>query len=128
MAGELYLEKRLSINQIASLYRVARTVIRSRLRDLGIDIDAVKPVSTNPENYRCRIPPYGFLVRDGKLLPDRMEMIICRLVVELIHRNGRTHSEVARELTQRGLKSRSGKSKWDSKTIFNIFKRWKDKL
>ena len=55
-------------------------------------------------------------------------MKICRLVIELIEREGRTHSEVARELTRRGLKTRTGKVKWDSKSIFNIFKRWKDKL
>lgn len=126
--GKLYLENRLSINQIASHYRVSRTVIRSRLRDLGIDINAVKPTSTNPENYRCATPPYGFQVKAGKLLPNRLEMKICRLVVELIQREGRNHSDVARELARRGFKSRTGKTKWDSKTVFNIFKRWKDKL
>lgn len=126
--GKLYVEKKLSINQIASRYRVSRTVIRSRLRDLGIDTDAAKPATTNPENYRCNTPPYGFQVRNGKLLPNRLEIKICRLVVELIQRNGRNHSEVARELARRGIKSRTGKAKWDSKTVFNIFKRWKDKL
>jgi len=126
--GKLYLEQKLSTNQIASHFKVSRLVIMSRLRDLGIDINAVKPATINPENYRCTTPPYGFLVRDGKLLPNRLEMKICRLVVELIQREGRNHSEVARELTKRGLKSRSGKTKWDSKTVFNIFKRWKDKI
>ena len=126
--GRLYLEEKLSLNQIASKFKVSRSAIRSRLRGLGIDIDAVKPVSTNPENYRYNTPPYGFQVRDGKLLPNRLEMKICRLVVELIEREGRNHSEVARELTRRGLKTRTGKVKWDSKAIFNIFKRWKDKL
>ena len=126
--GRLYLEEKLSINQIASKFKVSRTAIRSRLRDLGINVDAVKPAATNPENYRCSTPPYGFQVRDGKLLPNRLEMKICRLVVELIQREGRNHSEAARELTRRSLKSRTGKAKWDSKTVFNIFKRWKDKL
>ncbi len=126
--GRLYLKEKLSLNQIASKFKVSRFVIRSRLRSLGIDIDAAKPVSTNPENYRYNTPPYGFQVREGKLLPNRLEMKICRLVIELIQREGRTHSDVARELIRRGLKSRTGKVKWDSKTIFNIYKRWKDKL
>lgn len=126
--GRLYLEEKLSLNQIASKFKVSRFAIRSRLRGLGIDIDAVKPVSTNPENYRYSNPPYGFQVRDGKLLPNRMEMKIGRLVIELIEREGCSHSEVARELERRCLKTRTGKTKWDSKTVFNIFKRWKNKL
>jgi hypothetical protein len=50
-------------------------------------------------------------------------MKICRLVIELIEREGRNHSEVARELTRRGSRSRTGKVKWDSKTISNILVR-----
>ena len=126
--GKLFLEKKLSTNQIASRFKVSRFVIMSRLRDLGININETKSVPTNPDNYRCTTPPYGFQVRDGKLLPNRLEMKICRLVVELIQRDGQNHSEVARELARRGLKSRTRKAKWDSKTVFNIFKRWKDKL
>ena len=81
--GRLYLEEKLSLNQIASKFKVSRSAIMSRLRSLGI---------------------------------------------ELIKREGRNHSEVARVLTRRGLKTRTGKAKWNSKTIFNIFKRWKDTL
>lgn len=126
--GRPYLEEKLSLNQIASKFKVSRSAIKSRLWGLGINIDDVKQALTNPENYRYNTPPYGFQIRDGKLLPNRLEMKICRFVIELIEREGRNHSEVARELTRRRLKTRAGKVKWDSKTIFNIFKRWKNKL
>lgn len=74
------------------------------------------------------MPPYGFAVRVGKLVPNRQEMKVCRLVVELVARKSETHTNVARELSRRGFKNRAGSIHWDSKTIFNIFKRWKDKI
>ena len=72
--------------------------------------------------------PYGFSKKAGRLVPNRQEMKICHLVVELIRREGQSQSEVARELSRRGYKNRAGSTKWDSRTVFNIFNRWKDKL
>ncbi|MGZ3806095.1 MAG: hypothetical protein ACXVB4_17910 [Pseudobdellovibrionaceae bacterium] len=125
---DLYVHKGLSTSQIASRFKVSKTVILSRLHDLGIRESPISERMTNPKNYRCRVPPYGFSIQDGKLTPNRLEMKICRLVVELIQRDGRTQSEVARELSRRGYKNRAGNLNWDSRTVFNIFNRWKDKL
>lgn len=90
-----------------------------------------RPVSVrevSAAEMRCRVPPYGFAVQNGKLVTNRKEMQICRLVVELVQRKGLGHSAVARELSRRGFKNRAGNTHWDSKTIFNILKRWQDKI
>lgn len=125
-----YLDKGLSVGQIAKLYRVSKSMIRARLHDMGIRDGDKNPSRSNlnPDNYRCPVAPYGYQVVNGKLVTNKQELVICRIVVELVEREGWTHTEVARELGRRGFKTRVGKLKWDSKTIFNIFKRWKGKL
>jgi len=125
---ELYQEKGLTINQIASRFKVSRTVIQCRLRELRItDCIPVNKLNSH-QKYRCRVAPYGFAVESGKLVPNRLEVKICRLVVQLVQCQGKTQSEAGRELSRLGHKNLSGNTVWDSKTIFNILKRWKDKL
>jgi hypothetical protein len=124
---DLYLKHRLSCAQIGQRFGVSRRVIAARLRDMGIgELPVVD--RTNPENYRLYTPPYGYSVRDGKLATNKAELKICRLVVELIAHEQRSQMDVARELSRRGFKSRAGNRDWNSKTVFNIYKRWKDKL
>ena len=122
---ELYEAKGLTTNQIASRFKVSRTVIQCRLRELRINTGISTQKLNNPKSYHCRVSPYGFAIESGKLVPNRLEMKICRLVVQL---QGKSHTEAARELSRLGYKNRSGSTVWDSKTIFNILKRWKDKL
>ena len=123
-----YVEKGLSVSQIAKHFHVSKSMIRVRLHSLGIRDGMTSGRNLNPENYRCPVAPYGYQVQAGKLIPNKRELHICRTVVNLVDRDSFTHSEVARELTRRGHKTRAGKSKWDSKTIFNIYKRWNGKI
>ena len=91
--------------------------------------DEFKPErNSNPKNYRCPVAAYGYQVEDGKLILNKRELRICKAVVELILRQGETYTDVARELGRRGFKNRAGSQTWNSKTVFNIYKRWKDKL
>ncbi|MBX3034911.1 MAG: recombinase family protein [Bdellovibrionaceae bacterium] len=124
----LYLDNGLSAAQIARECDVAKSVIVGLLNRGGIRPGPHKNRSNNPENYRLRVPPYGFQIRAGKLVPSRTEMMLCRLVVELIQRQGFSANAVAKELGRRGLKNRSGGIKWDHSTVRSIFKRWKDRL
>lgn len=124
----LYTEKGLSAAQIARQFDVSKSVIVGLLNRGGI-----RPVKgsfdvSNPKNYRCRSAPYGFQIRDGKLIPSKKEMKLCRLVVELMKRKGLSANATAKELGNRGYKNRSGNQKWDHSTIIGIFNRWKDKL
>ena len=123
-----YVEKGLSIPQIAKLFHVSKSMIRVRLHAIGIKNSIDSGRNLNPENYRCTVAPYGYQVQSGKLVPNKKELQICRTVVNLIDCDGLTHSEVARELARRGAKSRTSKPKWDSKKIFNIYKRWRGKI
>ena len=125
---DLYEKKGLSSGQIASHFGVARATISARLNELGVKTCVGGERSTNPENYRQTMAPYGFSVKAGKLVPNKSDLKICRLVVELIQREGKTQNAVARELSKRRHKNRAGSSDWSSKTVFNIYKRWKDKL
>ena len=83
---------------------------------------------TNPENYRHHCPPYGYKVRGGKLVIDNQELKICRLVVELIERQGFGIRETGREITKRGYKNRQGNHSWGHFVVKRIFDRWRGKL
>lgn len=125
---DFYLNRGLSAAQIARHFEVAKSVILSRLHDLGIQEGRSAHRSTNPENYRLHVAPYGYAVRDGRLIPNKAEMKLCRLVVELVARRGFSANAAAKELGKRGYKNRSGHTKWDHSTIQSIFNRWKEKL
>jgi hypothetical protein len=125
---EFYVQKGFSAAQTARHFGVAKSLILVRLHELGIREGAASRRSTNPDNYRCRVPPYGYAIRDGKLVPCKAELRICRQVVTLIRRSGLSANAVARELSRQGVKSRSGRAHWDHSAIISIYKRWKDKL
>ena len=125
---EFYVQRGFSAAQTARHFGVAKSLILARLHDIGIREGAASRRSTNPENYRCRVPPYGYAIKDGKLVPSKAELRICRQVVDLIQRSGLSANAVAKELSRQGVKSRSGRAHWDHSAIISIFKRWKDKL
>lgn len=123
-----YIQKGLSAAQIAREHGVAKSVILARLGDLGIRDGAGTNRSTNPENYRCRVAPYGYSIAAGRLVPNKAELRICRQVVDLMRIQGLSANATAKELSRRGHKSRSGRPQWDHSTILSIYKRWKDRL
>jgi hypothetical protein len=117
----------LSAAQIAAHFGVAKAVILARLHEIGIRSQGDSRRSTNPTNYRCPNAPYGFAVKQGRLVPNKSELRTCRLIVEAI-RGGQSANSVCRNLMERGIKARSGKVKWGHFTVLSIFNRWKDKL
>ena len=123
-----YVQKGFSAAQIARHFGVAKSVVLARLNDMGLSQGVGASRTTNPENYRCRVAPYGYSIRDGKLVPNKAELRICRQVVNLIRQRGLSASAVGKELSRQGLKSRSGRAHWDHSAVRSIFKRWKDKL
>ena len=125
---KFYVNDGLSAAQIARHFGVAKSVILARLHDQGIRMGVSAGRSTNPENYRCRVPPYGYSLKAGKLIPSKPELRIARLIVELVARQGKSANWTAQELGRRGYKNRAGRTTWDHSTIRSIFKRWKDKL
>jgi len=125
---KLYTEKSQSAAQIAHHFGVAKSVVLARLHAAGIREETGAGRMNNPENYRCRVAPYGYSIKDGRLVPNKTELRICRIVVDLIRRNGLSANAVGNEMGRRGYKSRSGRAHWDHSTVQSIFNRWKDKL
>jgi len=124
----LYVEGGYSSAQIARKFGVAKSVIVSRLHDAGVKPGRGVTRSNNPENYRCRVAPFGFSIKDGRLVPNRSELRICRLVVELMGRKKWTASATAKELGSKGYKNRYGNARWDHSSVIGIFKKWNGKL
>lgn len=95
---ELYLNDGLSAAQIARQLGVAKSSILARLHSLGIREGVTAGRSTNPGNFRSPVAPYGYEVRDGKLVASKAELRICRTVVDLIGQKGFSANAVAKEL------------------------------
>ena len=77
-----YLRNGLSAAQIAEKYGVSKSFVLAVIHRSGLTTSKAGR-STNPANYRNNSPPYGYSVRDGKLVPNKSQMKICRIVVEL---------------------------------------------
>jgi hypothetical protein len=107
---------------------VGKTLILSRLKSMGIRVETGRNRMTNPNNFRHHNPPYGYQVKDGKLVLNKSELKVCRLVVELIGRKNKSARETARELINKKLKNRNGDINWGHLVVQKIFKRWKDKI
>ena len=125
---DLYEREGKSPAQIAAYFGVSRSTITTRLNAQGVRLEVGEGRSSNPDNYRHVRPPYGHAVKGGKLVLNRSELRICKLIVERINRQNQNYNEVAHELSKRGVKNRGGQTKWDGKAVAKIFKRWKDKL
>lgn len=121
----MYLIDGLSANQIAQALGVSRTAVVEHLHSQNIRIRSGR--MTNPNNYRHHTPPYGWKVKDGKLIPHKSKLTLCRRVVTLV-RQGCSYNSVAKELEKLGFKSRKNKVRWDHSMVISIFNRWKEKL
>lgn len=124
---ELFVQKRLSASQIGRRFGVAKSIILKLLNEAGVRIGKVGR-STDPKNYRNNSPPYGYMIRDRKLVLNKAEMKICRMVVELRSRRGYSTTQVAKELERLGYKNRKGNTVWNTATVLNIFERWNGKI
>ena len=123
-----YTEKMLTASQIAQKLGVARSVITSRLNDMGLSGEEGKTRAANPENYRYRMTPYGYKVQQGRLVLNKTEIKICREVLKLHNNGNMSANAIARELQKKGFINRSGGSRWDHSTVISIIKRWLGKL
>lgn len=123
----LYVKEGQSAAQIAVHFGVAKSVILARLHGMGIREGNSKRY-TNPKNYRCPKPPFGYTIKGRELILNKGELRICRLVVSLIRDHSLSANAVAKEFSRRSIRNRAGQITWGHTTIRSIFKRWKDKL
>ena len=79
--SDLYLKKGLSAPQIGEKLNLPKQTVLGQLQRDGIRLGTNRRRMANPENYRLLYAPYGFSKKDGKLIPNKAELKICRLVV-----------------------------------------------
>ncbi len=105
-----FIQSGFSSAQIAERYGDSKIFILSAIHRSGIELGTKVGHSADPKNYRNNSPPYGFSNRDGKLVPNKSEMKICRVVVELRGRRKLSTTQVCKELEKRGFKNHKGNS------------------
>jgi IS30 family transposase len=126
--SDLYLKKGLSAAQIGERLNIPKQTVLNQLKREGIRLGTNKGRLANPENYRLAYAPYGFAKKDGKLIPNKSELKICRLVVQLRNDSKMSFHEIARELERRRIKGRSDSVSWTHATVGRIYKRWNQKI
>ncbi len=119
----LYLENGLSAAEIAKKYGTVRSVILGILHRMGVRLGRGGRVLNDPENYLCKNPPYGYAVKNKKLVPNKAELKLCRTIVELVGRQNMNTSAASKELVRRGFKNRAGRILWDHKSVKLIYER-----
>jgi hypothetical protein len=125
---QLFLEMHWSATQIARKFGVSKSLIIHRLHRMRIKVETGAGRMTKPDNYRHWKAPYGYRIFGGKLLINRQEIKICRMVVHLIERENFGVRETARELIRRSFKNKQGEVKWSHFVVQRIYDRWKGKL
>jgi len=124
----LYTEKRLSTPQIAERLGCSKSYVITTLKRAGL-LRKKGPAQTDPKNYRNPIAPYGFRVNpDGQLVTYPAELKVCRLIVDLVDRQGKNFLGASQYLTRKGIKNRRGLTVWHHYTVSRIYRRWQGKL
>ncbi|MFN8792587.1 MAG: hypothetical protein ACK5Y2_14120 [Bdellovibrionales bacterium] len=125
---DLYINQRISAAQIGEKLGIPKQTVLNQLKREGIRLGTNKGRLANPDNYRLAYAPYGFSKRDGRLVPNKTELKICRIVVQLRINSKMSFHEIARELERRRIKGRTNSVSWTHATVGRIYKRWNGKL
>lgn len=128
LVADLCLSKNLSASQISDKLGISKTSVLEKLHSLDIRFETGKGRMTNPENYRAPNAPFGYKIIDGRLMPYKKEIKICRLVVTLKNEEKISFNAIAKSLTEKKIKNRSGSYYWDHKVTKSIYERWNEKL
>lgn len=123
---DLYLKQGLSSSQIAEKLGCSKTMVLERLRAQGIRIGDKR--KTNPNNYRLHQPPFGFSKRESKLIPNRKELRVCRMIVRYRDLKKWSYREIAKVLEEKKIKNRAGRIRWPGSTVRRIYLDWKEKI
>lgn len=115
----------LSAQQVADRVGISKQAVLARLRQIGVRRTPGR--GRSPDNFRYPYPPYGFRVVSQRLVLNRRELRIARLIVELRDCNGMKWAEMVEVLKAKGARTRS-KREWSSVGLRRVHKRWSGKL
>ncbi|MGZ3745183.1 MAG: hypothetical protein ACXWRE_01345 [Pseudobdellovibrionaceae bacterium] len=125
---DLYLQKGLSAAQIGEQLGIPKQTVLNQLKRESIRLGSNKGRLANPENYRLAYAPYGFSKKNGRLVANKSELKICRMVVQLRNQSSMSFHEISQELVRRRIKNRDDSISWNHTTTGRIYKRWNGKL
>ncbi len=124
--GDLYLIEKLTAAQVAVRVGISKASVLRRLHALGIRKETLAEVANDQPRPAVRAP-FGQRIIAGKLVNDRQEQKVARLIVELRARQNLGWNEVVRRLNEDGLRTRSG-IPWKMGRVRMVFERWNGKL
>ena len=125
---DLYETQGLSAAQIAEKFASAKSTVLKILHHHGLKCTTSIGRSTRPDNFRAPLPPYGYQVRAGKLLPCAKEVKVCREIVKLARTDGLNWSEIARDLNANRVPTKKGHGVWHRHMVRIVFERWNKKF
>jgi len=119
----LYVQKRLSLAQLAAYFASSKYMIKNALNTFGI------PIRTPGKRLRpsqCNIA-YGKKIINDKLVDNPEELLVIRKILSL-HQSGLSNRNVAKKLNEQSIPTKKKTSGWNHETIRQIIKRNKSKL
>jgi len=126
---KVFYEQGHSINEIANRLGFPYSTVRDQLLRLGVTLRTNKSVSFsgNPRQTfkNSAPPPYGYCYLEGCLQKDPREYPILQ-IIEKQRQLGRTPTEIARHLSDRGFTTRIGKP-WGQAHVFSLVQKLKTK-
>ena len=115
---ENYIEKGLSVRQIAAQKISSKTAVLDALKRHNIPVRAP---GNYTKNRKTIIERFGFRKVDGKLVPHPDESKVIERIIKL-RQQGVGSSKIAKIFNEEGVPTKTGK-KWHDKTILIIHRR-----
>ena len=100
--------KRAFCPQIGRQLGISKQTVLNQLKRDGLRKGGYKGELADPNNYRLAFAPFGFSKKDGRLVPNKSELKICRLIVQLKNNSNFSFHEIAQSLCF--VESRTGKT------------------
>ena len=114
--AKLHKQAGFSAHQIAERIGVSHTSVLAALRKLGVTCEA----PTNGHAVRGQTP-FGWEIRDGRLVKDAGEQQVIRLIRQL-RESGESLRTIARELNRRLVPTKNA-GLWQANTVRKILQR-----
>ncbi len=126
--ADLYQKEGFSAAQIGRKLGIAKSTVIDRLHAMKVPMRTKSAGQYQDNNYLGSAIPYGYQAKKRRLIPDRSELKISKLIIEFIDTQGLSANQTAQELERRKYKKRNGQVNWHHGMVLGIYRRWKGKI